>query len=288
MHALHAYFYISYFITMDNFYNFINQYNINNNQNHRYLIVGSSGSGKTSLALSLILSELPRHKKIYFIIGGDNLILESLKKDFEKNNIKIEIHYINNLQDIENLNIEPKKNDLVFIDDLSHMMKNSKKLLTFINKIFTASRQSKYDVILILHKLKMFNNMARQNATKIFITSLSKDIEDEFPELMDLQNSLPLVIDCLKNNYGGHVIPELNFDKIKFSKDLPVITKDKSLRDRYMINNNKDYQLLKKSSNKSIETQKKEIDKGIKNAITTKPKISNNLLHNTVRTRRNA
>jgi GTPase SAR1 family protein len=45
-------------------------------------VIGASGTGKTSLALSLILSELPRHKKIYFIIGGYNLILESLKKDF--------------------------------------------------------------------------------------------------------------------------------------------------------------------------------------------------------------
>jgi hypothetical protein len=58
-------------------------------------------------------------------------------------------------------------------------MKNSKKLMTLINKIYTASRQSKYDVILILHKLKMFNNIVRQNSSKIFITSLSKEIVDE-------------------------------------------------------------------------------------------------------------
>jgi hypothetical protein len=112
---------------------------------------------------------------------------------------------------------------------------------------------------------------------------------------MDYENELPLVIDCLKNNFGGHIIPELNFDKIKFDKNLPVITKDKSTRDKYMSNNNKDYQLLSKNGNtktKNINTNtnikevKKEVNAGIKNAITTKKKISSNLLHNTTRNRR--
>ena len=254
---------------MENFYEFIDKYNINNNQNHRYLIIGNSGSGKTSLAISLILSELPRHKKIYFIVGGDNILLHKLKKDFEDNNVKIEIHIINDLNDIEKLNISPKMNELVVLDDLSHLIKNSKKLMIFVNKIFTASRQSKYNVILILHKLKMFNGMVRQNATKIFITSLSKEIIDEF----DLEETpqVPFVIDNNKGTIGGHIINKLNFDNVKFDKNLPIITKEK--------NNNIETQFKLKSPSSQMKEPalKSKISSGIKNAITEKPLTNSSL-----------
>jgi GTPase SAR1 family protein len=268
---------------MNNFYNFIDKYNLNNGQNHRYLIIGSSGSGKTSLAISLILSELPRHKKIIFIIGGENLLLHKLKKDFEENNIEIEIHIINTLKDIENLNINPSPNELVVLDDLSHLIKNSQKLMTLINKIYTASRQSKYNVILILHKLKMFNNMVRQNSTKIFITSITKEILDEFDELKNvpintLKKNLPLMIDLSNDKIGGYIVKELSFDKIKFDKNLPVITKDMRLKNEY--SSRGDFQYKKKDpdvkKNNPTKT-KEEISSGIKNAITTSSNVKKKL-----------
>ena len=274
---------------MDNFYKFINTYNLNNNQNHRYLIIGNSGSGKTSLAISLILSEMPRHKKIYFIIGAHNILLNRLKKDFEENNVEIEIHEINSIEDLDNLNISPSKNDLVVLDDLTHLMKNSKKLMTMINKIYTASRQSKYNVILILHKLKMFNGLVRQNSTKIFITSLSKEIMDEFEDfknvsMNELKKHLPIVINE-NGEAGGHVVKELNFDRIKFSKELPIIEKNINKRNQYYVNNNQDYQILKKDADlkqsKSLVKVKKDVEGGVKNAITSSPikkKFNPNLL----------
>ena len=264
---------------MDNFYKFINTYNLNNNQNHRYLIIGNSGSGKTSLAISLILSEMPRHKKIYFIIGAHNILLNRLKKDFEENNVEIEIHEINSIEDLDDLNISPSKNDLVVLDDLTHLMKNSKKLMTMINKIYTASRQSKYNVILILHKLKMFNGLVRQNSTKIFITSLSKEIMDEFEDfknvsMNELKKHLPIVINE-NGEAGGHIVKELSFDKIKFSKELPIIEKNMNKRNQYYINNNQDYQILKKDADlkqsKSLVKVKKDVESGVKNSITSSP-----------------
>lgn len=264
---------------MENFYKFINTYNLNNNQNHRYLIIGNSGSGKTSLAISLILSEMPRHKKIYFVIGAHNILLNRLKKDFEDNNVEIEIHEINSIQDLDDLNINPSKNDLVVLDDLTHLMKNSRKLMTMINKIYTASRQSKYNVILILHKLKMFNGLVRQNSTKIFITSMSKEIIDEFEDfknipMSELKKQLPIVIND-DGEIQNHIVKELNFDKIKFSKELPIIEKNMSKRAQYYTSQGQDYQILKKDADlkqsKSLVKVKKDVESGVKNSITSSP-----------------
>ena len=63
---------------MDKYFSFIDSYNFNNKNNNRFLIVGASGSMKTSLAISLILSnEMGRKKKIVFIKGGENKILDN-------------------------------------------------------------------------------------------------------------------------------------------------------------------------------------------------------------------
>jgi hypothetical protein len=254
-----------------NFFNFIDNYNINNNQNYRYLIIGGSGSRKTSLAISLILCDLPRHNKIHFLLGSTNLLINNLKKDFIENGIEVEIHYIDTVNDLNNLmekNLIINKNELVLIDDLSHLFNASKKFTQFLNKIFTASRQNGYDVILILHKLKFMNPLLRQNSTRILFTSKNKEVSNFLSENFDKNEVNKLNPPFSYNISGGSIdsvnIPELNFDKIKFDKDLPKIIKL-----------NKAPKYIEKEGlqfRENDKDNKKEVVTGLQNAITSKKK----------------
>lgn len=215
----------------DKYLDFISEYNFQNKQNKRYLIVGASGSMKTSLAVSLILAgEFGYLQKIIFIIGGFNTILNNLKKDFEKNDIEVEIHIPNDRKDLIRItnNLKLQKGDLLVLDDMSHFLKSGSD---FLVKIFTTSRQMGYDIILILHKFKMMNTILRTNASKIFITKIEKDMISEYPELQNYIGHEPIVIE--DNEFYGFGIDNISFKNIKLDKkNLPQLIKKETPKSR--------------------------------------------------------
>jgi hypothetical protein len=258
----------------DKYFDFIDNYNFQNKQNKRYLIVGASGSMKTSLAVSLILAgEFGYLQKIIFIIGGFNTILNNLKKDFEKNDINVEIHIPNNrkeLIDITN-NLKLNKGDLLILDDMSHFLKSGSD---FLVKIFTTSRQMGYDIILILHKFKMMNPILRMNASKIFITKIEKDMISEYPALENLAGQEPIVIE--DGELYGVGIEDINFKNIKLDKKkLPQLIKNESTKSRMdeMIRvGNKNNEMNIKKSDPDLKKKtpinlKNEVRAGIKMAL---------------------
>jgi len=173
-------------------------FEISSNQNNRYLIIGSPGTGKTHMQFQLIFFQLPRYKRHIYIYGGP----DALKKDMipKIKNVGVEVIdvYVNNGNELSKINFNAiGKNDLVVIDDMSHILsERNNELIKFLNKAYTTSRQKKFDIITILHKLKLNNKMIRENCTKIFITGLNKEIIDEFGEHIINPNILPIILDC--------------------------------------------------------------------------------------------
>ena len=192
-------------INRQNLINLYQPLNICNLNNKRYIIIGNSGSHKTQLAFYLLANDFNKYLRIKFILGGKSKIYDNLKKILEDNNIIIEEYILNNVQDLVNLLNDQNSNlfklnrgDIVFIDDVTHLMKSSQKFEVFLNKIFTTSRQKEYDIILILHKFKMFNKVIRNNATKLFFTSTDQELIDEFDDIICNYNLWPIVINNLE------------------------------------------------------------------------------------------
>jgi len=195
---------------MDNVYQMFNSIAPNNLKNSRYCIIGPSNSGKTTLAHCLIGYDLRKHRKITFLEGGKNILLDQLLPIYKKGNIEIERINLteNNIKEKineiekyidEQINSKELLYQLFVIDDITHLMKESSKLQSFLNKMYTTSRQSGYDIISILHSIKLGNTIMRKNCTKIFITSNQPEFIDEFKNTIKDTNSIPIVIDCEKN-----------------------------------------------------------------------------------------
>jgi hypothetical protein len=244
------------------YFNFIDNYNFSNKQNKRYLIIGSSGSMKTSLGISLILSgDFGYKKRIIFVIGGYNTILNNLKKDFKSADIEIEIHIPENKKDLINItsNLKLGPGDLLFLDDMSHFLKSGSD---FLIKIFTTSRQLNYDVILILHKFKLMNPILRMNASKIFITKIEKDMINEYPDLKNYIGQEPIVIE--DGEFYGVGIENIDFKNISLDKKkLPqLIKQDTALTkiDSMIKIGNKNNEMTVKKDDPDLKNKKKPID----------------------------
>lgn len=195
----------------------------NNLQNKRYLILGSSGSGKTTLAHSLIAFDLRKHRRIVFIEGGQNILLDRLQPIYEDGFLQIERYNLtheNVKEVIEKIEKEidemSRRDSLLFslyvIDDISHLMKESVRMASFLNKMATTSRQAGYDLIVILHSLKLGNVMLRNNCSKIFITSPDKQYITEFADIIQDPEAKPIVIDCETNPFTQ---VKLNLEEFK-------------------------------------------------------------------------
>ena len=256
----------------DKYINFIDGYNFQNKQNKRYLIIGNSGSGKTSLAISLILArEFGYLKKIVFIIGGFNSILNNLKKDFQKSGIEIEIHVPNTRKEMEQITnslTNLSSGDLLFIDDYTHLLKTGANFLT---KIFTTSRQMGFDIILILHKFKLMNSLIRMNSSKIFITKIERDMYDDFPQLENLHGQEPVVID--DNEFYGMGIENIDFKNINLDKkNLPKLIKNESA-------NTKIDEMIKiGNKNNEMTVKKTDVDLKKKTPLNLKNEVRNGIL----------
>lgn len=181
--------------------NLFEHLNVISFQNNRFLITGASGGGKTHLAFQLIFFVLPRYKRHLYIYGGFDELKDKALPEFKRLGVKIFDKPIENSNELKDIDFEALgRGDLVFVDDLSHLMANrDNELLTFLNKCYTCSRQKGFDVITIAHKLKMNNTMIRENCTKLFFTSLSTSLKEEFGHYIVRPDVLPIVLDVTNN-----------------------------------------------------------------------------------------
>jgi hypothetical protein len=208
-------------------------------------------------------------KRIVFIIGGFNTILNNLKKDFNAAEIDIEIHIPNDKKELINItnNLKLGPGDLLFLDDMSHYLKTGSD---FLIKIFTTSRQMNYDIILILHKFKMMNTILRTNASKIFITKIEKDMLDEYPQLKNYIGKEPIIIE--DGELYGLGIENIDFKNIKLDKKkLPKLIKKES-------NISKIDQMIKVGNkNNEMNIKKTDVDLKKKTPIDLKREVRNGI-----------
>lgn len=271
---------------MKNVVNLFDQYNIISFQNNRFLITGSSGGGKTHLAFQLIFFVLPRYKRHLYIYGGFDELKDKMLPEFTNLGIKIYDKKIDKSDELADIDFDAlTRGDLLFIDDLSHLMANrDHELLTFLNKCYTCSRQKGFDIITIAHKLKMNNTMIRENCTKLFFTNLNDSLRNEFKEYIIRPDVLPIVLDCTNNfkqqfldfsNLSKHMCYNVNIhERLKVNQDKmplfvrrskkPIFIDVKQGDDQYQ------YQLPKAYSdfiNKLDKTEKGDFVKKLKDPI---------------------
>lgn len=231
----------------DNNTNLFNVFDIVSKQNNRYLICGPSGSGKTHIQFQLIFFELPKYKRHIYIYGGKDKLKETLLPQFKNYGINVIELPINSGTELEKLNFEALgRNDLLIIDDLSHILsQRDNELIKFLNKAYTCSRQRGFDIITILHKLKLNNKMLRDNCTKIIITGINKEILDEFGEYIINPTALPIILDC-NDNMKQKFLDLSQFNEVK---GLGVASK---ILDRIKIPNTESFPLLVRKNKKPI------------------------------------
>ena len=169
-------------------------FNINSPQNNRILIVGPSGSGKTTLLYDMVFNHLPKYRRHIYLHGAHDALKSSIIPELKKNGIKVYEKFIKNNNDTFIDLDKMQKHDLLIIDDLSDQMKSSSKLNEFLNKVFTTSRHIGFDVILIVHKFKLSNPMIRNNATKIILAGLDKELLDLFGDEIVNKEIKPIVL----------------------------------------------------------------------------------------------
>jgi hypothetical protein len=193
--------------------NLFEMFNIDSPQNHRILIIGGSGSRKTTcLYRDLIFNYLPKHFRHIYISGIDDIMKKSIIPHLENKGIQVFEKILDQAPKDDIINLKSLgKGDLVIIDDLSDIMsKNRNGINNFLNKAFTTSRHQGYNIILIVHKLKLNNPMIRNNATKIILTSsdtsdgvndvyFTKEIEEEFGGFIINRKVNPVVLNPLQN-----------------------------------------------------------------------------------------
>jgi len=183
-------------------------FNVNSPQNHRIIILGNSGSGKTTTFYDLVFNHLPKHLRHIYISGAEDNLKNSIIPLLQENGIEIYNKIINNANDL-NINFNKlHRGDLLLIDDLSQHIKGNNKITEFLNKAFTTSRHNGFNIIVILHKLKLNNVMMRNNATKIILTSLDNEYLKEFGDNIINDKIRPIVLNPLNNFQQEKLISE--------------------------------------------------------------------------------
>lgn len=258
-----------------------------NVKNSKYIILGSSGSGKTTLMHILIGYEMRKHRRIIFLEGGKNILLDQLEPIYKEANIEIVRYTLNNsnviekLRELENLiDKETKENSMLYtlicIDDISHLMKDSSKLQSFLTKVYTTSRQALYDCICILHSLKMGNVVMRNNCDKIFITSTDQQYIDEFKNIIVSVDEYPIIIDCNTNPHSQIKLDLSSFSNITLQQFIArigltnpnsyprIVRSEKRRTGKYISVNNPDFEIFQtkipKNFYNNLRTGKKKLE----------------------------
>jgi len=162
------------------------------NNNFIWIITGSKGTGKSSLMLQMLGSEMRRKYNHIYLISPTSKndpkfdkLVDELEEDGKYYPECNEANLTEIVESIKSSNEDDKKNkNLLILDDCIANLKGSSSK-SILNKIITTTRHLKTTIIISTQKYVKLNNLIRANADliSIFATSNRKEyetIQDDF------------------------------------------------------------------------------------------------------------
>ena len=185
---------------------------------YRILVIGGSGSGKTSVLLSLIKHQRPDIDKIYlylkdpleskyqlFINGREKVGTENLKisKILIDHSRKIDDVYEN----LENYNPAKKRRVLIVLDDMIADMESNKRFGPIVTELFLRCRKVNISLVFISQSYFKVRKTIRLNATHYFIMKIPnkrelQQIASEYSSDIDFKDFMKLYKDYTKEPYS--------------------------------------------------------------------------------------
>ena len=168
---------------MINFDDYVNENKTDKTcKTYRILIIGSPGSGKINLFLTLI-NKQPDIDKIYLYAKdpyeAKNHFLINKRKSIglkHYNDPKAFIEYSNNMKDayknINEYNTDKELKILIVFDDMIADMINNKKLSSIVTELFIRGRKLKMSLVFITQSYFKIPKDVRLNTTHFFIMKI--------------------------------------------------------------------------------------------------------------------
>jgi GTPase SAR1 family protein len=170
-------------------------------------VIGRPGSGKTSMAISMITQKKPKiYKKcfhhIFILMPAESI--KSLKKNpFEKlENIYNELNdsTINEIYHKIKLNSENNEKSLLFCDDMTADLKKSKFVIDTMKKLIYNRRHLKLNIIITAQSYNNIPLDVRKNISSLILFKPpKKELEIIFEELVE--NKEDLFLEIMKMAY---------------------------------------------------------------------------------------
>lgn len=199
------------------------------------VLIGKSGSGKTSLLVSLLTNTKPKiMKKQYESIL---IVMPSQSRNSLKNNIfdkhidednlynNLDVDSMDNIHNKIMSNSEEGLRTLLILDDVASSLKNS-YITKMLQKLIYAYRHYKLTIMLLVQTFKTIPPSVRKNITNLIIFKPSMNewnqITEEFLEI-DKNKSIDLFKLAFKNQYNWVLVNlqtgkmYLKFDEIIYN-----------------------------------------------------------------------
>lgn len=196
-------------------------------------IIGKPGSGKTSLAISLITQNKPKiYKKTHhhIIIMMPTHSISSLKKNpFEKldpENIIPELndHSIEDVFEKIQKYSENNEKTLLFIDDMTADLKVSKHVIDTLKKLIYNRRHLKLNIIITVQSFVNIPLDVRKNISNLILFKPSKkEFQLIFDELIETKKDMALKIMNLTYDNDNHNFLFLNVPSQRMFKNFDEI-----------------------------------------------------------------
>ena len=164
-------------------------------------IVGSSGSGKTSLMSSIITSKKKNGKRQSYIKLFSKICICSPTLASFKSNIwgrirnkysKFDLQFLNELEEIAQEQWEDGKQTLCIMDDIGATLKRDRKTEMKLVSMLQNRRHMGLSVIMLVQKWKDLPSGVRNNLTNVAIFTPKNNMEKEavFGELLPMKKQL--------------------------------------------------------------------------------------------------
>ena len=198
------------------------------------LIIGSSGSGKTSTLLHLINNFHPIDKTYLYAKDTDEKKYQFLINKREKAGIKnlsdshAFIEYSNDmnnvLDDINNYNKNRDKKVLIIFDDMIADIMRSEKFKAIVKELFIRCRKINISIVFIKQSYFITPKDARLNSTHYILMKIGnkkelKSIAEENSGHLDFKDFLKIYNYCTKEPYLFMLVDTRRTARVTFNKN---------------------------------------------------------------------